>query len=82
VYAAECSGLLRSQDIPMGKDGRGSTRVTTTLSLRQKAQLDGIAKRGGVTAAWLVRRAVERLIEQAEGGPTLPLEFGSSNAER
>jgi hypothetical protein len=60
----------------VGKDGRDSTRITTTLSLKQKAELDRVAKREGVKAAWLVRRAVERLIEQANGGPMLPLDLG------
>jgi hypothetical protein len=32
--------------------------------------------------AWLVRRAVERLIEQANGGPLLPLDIGRQDAGR
>ena len=66
----------------MGKDGRDSARVTTTLSRKHKAELDRLAKKEGVKAAWLVRRAVERLIEQAGGGPMLPLDFGGDHAER
>lgn len=77
--AADCRG---SGVFAMGKDGRDAARVTTTLTRRQKAELDRIAKRQGVKAAWLVRRAVERLIEQANGGPMLPLDFGSDNAQR
>ncbi len=30
-----------------------------------------------MTVAWLVRRAAERLIEQENGGPMLPLELAS-----
>ncbi len=82
MCAAECSGLQRNWVGPVGKDGRDSTRVTTTLSRRHKAELDRIAKKEGVKAAWLVRRAVERLIEQANGGPMLPLDFGDDDAQR
>lgn len=66
----------------MGKDGHDAKRVTTTLSRAQKTELERIAKREGVTVAWLVRRAVERLVEQANGGPLLPLDLGNGNARR
>jgi hypothetical protein len=59
----------------MGKDGKDAERVTTTLSRVQKAELDRLAKAEGVKVAWLVRRAVERFLEQASGGPMLPLDF-------
>ena len=59
----------------MGKDGRDAVRVTTTLTRRQHEALDQLAKKNGVKVAWLMRRAVERLIEEAEGGPLLPLDF-------
>lgn len=58
----------------MGKDGQDAERVTTTLSRRQKAELERLAKVDGVKVAWLVRRAVERFLEQRAGGPMLPLE--------
>lgn len=58
----------------MGKDGQDAERVTTTLSRRQKAELERLAKADGVKVAWLVRRAVERFLEQRAGGPLLPLE--------
>lgn len=64
----------------MGKDGQNSTRVTVTLSRKHKAELDRLSKKHGVSAAWLVRRAVERLIEQSSGGPMLPLEFSNYDA--
>lgn len=60
----------------MGKDGQDAERVTTTLSRVQKLELERLAKAEGVKVAWLVRRAVERLLEQASGGPMLPLDFG------
>lgn len=59
----------------MGKDGKDAERVTTTLSRLQKSELDRLAKVEGVTVAWLVRRAVERFLEHASGGPMLPLDF-------
>jgi Ribbon-helix-helix protein, copG family len=59
----------------VGKDGQDAERVTTTLTRRQKAELDRIAKAQGVKVAWLVRRAVERFLEETSGGPMLPLDF-------
>jgi hypothetical protein len=62
-------------ELTMGKDGKDAERVTTTLSRLQKLELDRLAKAEGVKVAWLVRRAVERFLEQASGGPMLPLDF-------
>lgn len=59
----------------MGKDGKDAERVTTTLTKSQHDALERLARKNGVKIAWLVRRAVERLIEQAEGGPLLPFDF-------
>ena len=64
----------RSED-NMGRDGRDAVRVTTTLTRQQHAELERLAARNGVAVAWLVRRATERLIEEAQGGPLLPLEM-------
>jgi hypothetical protein len=66
--AADCRGG------DMGKDGRDAERVTTTLTRQQKAELDRIARAEGVKVAWIVRRAVDRFLEQQAGGPLLPLE--------
>lgn len=68
----------------MGKDGRDAERVTTTLSRAQKAELEELAQKQGVKVAWLVRRAVERLLEQAKRHPDLPhpLELGGGDAQR
>lgn len=60
----------------MGKDGKDAVRVTTTLTKEQKIELERLASAEGVKVAWLVRRAVERLLEDANGGPLLPLQFG------
>lgn len=59
----------------MGKDGKDAERVTTTLTKTQKAELDRLAKAQGVKVAWLVRRSVERYLEEVAGGPMLPLEL-------
>jgi hypothetical protein len=66
----------------LGRDGKDAWRVTTTLTRAQKADLERIAAKEGVKVAWLVRRAVERLIEQASGGPMLPLDLGRRDAKR
>lgn len=67
----------------LGKDGRDAERVTTTLTRAQKAELDRLAKAQGVKVAWLVRRAVERFLEESAGGPMLPLDLkGGEDAKR
>ncbi len=67
----------------MGKDGKDAERVTTTLTRTQKAELDRLAKAQGVKVAWLVRRAVEQYLEEAAGGPMLPLELeGGEDGKR
>lgn len=75
--AADCSGGRN-----VGKDGKDAERVTTTLSRAQKLQLDRLAGREGVKVAWLVRRAVERFLDEANGGPQLPFEFRGDHAQR
>jgi hypothetical protein len=71
--------MSRLQDaagrVAMGKDGRDAERVTTTLTKDQNEALERLAKKNGVAKAWLIRRAVERLIEQSEGGPLLPFDL-------
>ena len=59
----------------MGRSGDDAARVTTTLTRKQKRELDRLAAKHHVKVAWLIRRAVERLIEQADGGPLLPLDI-------
>lgn len=63
----------------MGKDGQDAVRVTTTLTRRQHAELERLAEKHGVKVAWLMRRGAERLIEQANGGTLLPLDFGQGD---
>jgi predicted DNA-binding ribbon-helix-helix protein len=44
-------------------------RVTVTLPRRQLNELEVIASREDVSVAWLVRRAVDKLLRE---GPVLP----------
>lgn len=60
----------------MGKDGRNAVRVTTTLTRLQHGELSRLGDRQRVKVAWLVRYAVERLLDEANRG-TLPLDFNS-----
>ncbi|MCC8567317.1 hypothetical protein [Xanthomonas citri] len=64
-----CSNLQQSAAGAdyMANDSQNSVRVTTTLTRQQHADLENIAEQNGVKVAWLVRRAVENLIEQAQG---------------
>lgn len=57
----------------MGKDGRDAIRLTVTFSKAQAAALERLADRESVKVPWLIRRAVDRLVEDAQGGPLLPL---------
>jgi hypothetical protein len=59
----------------MGSDGRNAARITTTLSRGQKLALEQLANDKGVKVAWLVRRAVERLLEESTAGSTMPLDL-------
>jgi hypothetical protein len=67
----------------VGKDGRDAERVTTTLTKRQKAELERVAEAQGVKVAWLIRRAVERFLDDTSGGAMLPLDLERvDNAKR
>ena len=70
------------REIDMGKDGVDAARVTTSLSRGQKMNLERIAKKRGVKVAWLVRHAVDRFLEQEQGGPMLPLESDDRSVGR
>lgn len=63
----------------MGKDRKDAGWVTTTLSRSQKLQLYRPMEREGGKTASLVRRAVERFLDQANSGPQLPFEFKSTD---
>ena len=55
----------------MGRDGVGAKRVTTTLTITRKSQLERLAAREGVKEAWLVRRAVEKFLDEVGEEPVL-----------
>ncbi|CUS45765.1 MAG: CopG family transcriptional regulator [Pseudomonadota bacterium] len=60
----------------MGRDGANAKRVTTTLTLQRKSQLERVAEREGVTEAWLVRRAVEKYLDEIGAGSVLGTKGG------
>ncbi len=53
---------------------RQMERVTVTLTRNQVLALKGLAKQNKVAVAWLVRHAVERLLERGES-VQLPLDL-------
>lgn len=53
----------------------GMVRVTASLSRAQEAALKELARRHKVSVAWLVRYAVDQLVEH-EQAAQLPLDFG------
>lgn len=56
-------------------ENRNSARVTANITPTQQAELERIAKQFGVSVSYLIRRSVERTIDEANGGPLLPLSF-------
>ncbi len=54
---------------------RNSARVTVNMTPTQRAELERIATRSGVSLSWLIRRSLERTVEEANGGPLLPLDL-------
>lgn len=60
----------------MGRDGANAKRVTTTLTSQRKSQLARVAEREGVTEAWLVRRAVEKYLDEIGAGSVLGTKGG------
>jgi predicted DNA-binding protein len=52
---------------------RNSARATVNITPAQRAELERIASQYGVSVSYLIRRSIERTIEEANGGPLLPL---------
>ena len=52
------------------------TRVTVTISAEQDRQLRALAAEHKVSMAWLVRRAVDRLLDQNSDDVQLALDLG------
>lgn len=59
----------------MPTEDRYTARVTVNMSPAQAEELKRIAKKMSVSHSWLVRRSLERTIEEANGGPLLPLKL-------
>lgn len=55
-------------------DTKGSIRVSATLPSNHYEALVSLAEKKKVSLAWLVRHAVERLLEETDGGPRLPFD--------
>ena len=77
--SADSRGMQASAAVTaMGKDGKNSKRITTTFTREQHDALQRIANAHRVDVAWLIRRAVDRFIEQVDGdagSPLLPFDF-------
>ena len=59
----------------MPPTNRNSARVTVNITPAQRAELERIAARNGVSLSWVIRRSLERTVEEANGGPLLPLDL-------
>jgi len=59
----------------MPSPNRNSARVTVNMTQTQRAELERIAARSGVSLSWVIRRSLERTVEEANGGPLLPLDL-------
>ena len=60
----------------MGKDGKNAIRLTTTLTKQQHKALEKLAQKYDVKLAWLVRKSVERLLEQeVQNQPLMPADL-------
>ena len=57
----------------MSVEDRYTARVTVNMTPTQAAELKRIARKMHVSHSWLIRRSLERTIEEADGGPLLPL---------
>jgi Ribbon-helix-helix protein, copG family len=59
---------------------RNSARVTVNMTQTQRAELERIAARSGVSLSWVIRRSLERTVEEANGGPLLPLDLSGERS--
>ncbi|MBY6218765.1 ribbon-helix-helix protein, CopG family [Qipengyuania aquimaris] len=57
---------------------QGVSRVTASLTRSQEIALKQLAAHHKVSVSWLIRYAVDQLIDSAEG-TQLPLDFGRRN---
>jgi hypothetical protein len=68
--------------IGMAPEDRCAARITVNIRPAQAEELKRIAKDMSVSLSWLLRRSLERTIEEANGEPMLPIQFpkGGRNA--
>ena len=52
--------------------GKNTIRITATLSAEQYEALVNLAGKKKVSAAWMIREAVDKLVEDMGGGRQLP----------
>lgn len=52
--------------------GKNTVRITATLSSEQYEALVVLAGKKKVSAAWMIREAVDKLVEDMSGGRQLP----------
>lgn len=52
--------------------GKNTVRITATLSSEQYEALVDLAGKKKVSAAWMIREAVDKLVEDMGGGRQLP----------
>ena len=65
----------------MNLRNRNSVRITVNMTPAQRIELERIAKKNDVSFSWLIRRSIERTIEEANGGPLLPLDLESGGRD-
>ena len=51
---------------------KNTVRITATLSAEQYEALVDLAGKKKVSAAWMIREAVDKLVEDMDGGRQLP----------
>lgn len=57
-------------------------RITVTVDPDDYAAFDRLARNGGVTASWLIRRSMREFIERHEKEGVVSLELGQPGPER
>lgn len=55
-----------------GRARKDTIRITATLSCEQHEALVEWAGKKKVSVAWMIREAVDKLVEDMDGGPRLP----------
>ena len=66
----------------MGRDGANARRVTTTITVARKTQLENLAAREGLKEAWIVRRALENYLDDVGDSAVVGSKGKAKNARR